>query len=405
MSQRLSSQLGAVLLLALGFGFAGGAAAAPTEAQQSAIRASCQSDYRAHCASVSPGGAAALQCLQQNLASLSPACQSAVNAASGGVTTQGAPAQTAPAEATQPTTTQPTTTQATTTPPASGQPASGEPATPPQPTEAQLTALRSACPRDYGTYCGNVPAGGAAALQCLQQNVASLSPNCKAAVGAISPPPPPAKPTEAQLTAIRAACPRDYGTYCGDVPAGGAPALQCLQKNVASLSPSCKSAVEAVGGGPAPAAAAMAAPAQPTQAQQTAIKSACQHDYRAHCASVPPGGAAALQCLQKNAASLSPSCQKAVAAVGGGAATGMATTTTTAPATAPAAVPPEQQPVIVMSPREEMMVMRQACGPDYQAYCRGVRIMGGAALQCLMANSGRLSGGCKSALAQFERRQ
>jgi len=78
-------------------------------------------------------------------------------------------------------------------------------------------------------------------------------------------------------------------------------------------------------------------------------------------------------------------------------------TTTTAPA-APAAAPPAQ-PVIVMSPREEMMVMRQSCGPDYQAYCPGVRIMGGAALQCLMANSGRLSGGCKSALAQFERRQ
>lgn len=398
MSQRLSSQLGGVLLLALGIGFSGGAAAAPTEAQQSAIRASCQSDYRAHCASVSPGGAAALQCLQQNLASLSPACQSAVSAASGGATTQGAPAQTPPAQGTQPTTTQPTTTQATTTPPASGQPA--------QPTEAQLTALRSACPRDYGTYCGSVPAGGAAALQCLQQNVGSLSPSCKAAVAAISPPPPPAKPTEAQLTAIRAACPRDYGTYCGDVPAGGAPALQCLQTNVASLSPSCKSAVEAVGGGAAPAAATMAAPAapaQPTQAQQNAIKSACQHDYRAHCASVPPGGAAALQCLQKNAASLSASCRKAVAAVGSGAASGMATATTPPPA-APAA-PPAQQPVIVMSPREEMMVMREACGPDYQAYCPGVRIMGGYALQCLMANSGRLSGGCKSALAQFERRQ
>src|SRR6185437_1772825 len=119
---------------------------------------------------------------------------------------------------------------------------------------------------------------------------------------------------------------------------GGAPSLQCLQKNAARLSPSCKSAVEAVGGAAAPAAT-MAAPAQPTQAQQNAIKSACQHDYRAHCASVPPGGAAALQCLQKNAASLSASCRNAVAAVGTGAATGMATTTTTAPATAPAAAP------------------------------------------------------------------
>ena len=97
MSQRLSSQIGAVLLLALGIGFAaGGAGAAPTEAQQSAIRSSCQTDYRAHCASVSPGGAAALQCLQQNLATLSPACQSAVNAASGATT----PAQPAPAQAT-----------------------------------------------------------------------------------------------------------------------------------------------------------------------------------------------------------------------------------------------------------------------------------------------------------------
>ena len=229
MSQRLSPPVAAVLLLALGIG---GAAAAPTAEQQSAIRSACQSDYRAHCASVSPGGAAALQCLQQNLASLSPACQTAVNAASGAA--QGAPAQTPPAQA--------TTTQSTTTQPTSGQPASGQPtgdqatsgqpaATPPQqkPTEAQLTALRSACPRDYGTYCGSVPAGGAAALQCLEKNVGSLSPSCKAAVEAISPPPAPVKPTEAQLTAIRAACPRDYGTYCGDVPAGGAPALQCLQ--------------------------------------------------------------------------------------------------------------------------------------------------------------------------------
>src|SRR5262249_36495392 len=149
---------------------------------------------------------------------------------------------------------------------------------PPQPTEAQLSALRSACPRDYGTYCGDVPAGGAPALQCLEKNVTKLSPSCKSAVEAISPPPPP-KPTEAQLTAIRSACPRDYGTYCGDVPAGGAASLQCLQNNAAKLSPSCKSAVEAVGGGAAPAAvsapAATAAPPQPTQAQQQAIKSAC----------------------------------------------------------------------------------------------------------------------------------
>ena len=53
---------------------------APTDAQRSAIRSECRSDYQAHCASVPPGGAASLQCLQQNMSSLSPSCQTAVRA-------------------------------------------------------------------------------------------------------------------------------------------------------------------------------------------------------------------------------------------------------------------------------------------------------------------------------------
>src|SRR5580693_7640619 len=53
---------------------------APTDAQRSAIRAECRSDYEAHCASVPPGGMASLQCLQKNMSSLSSGCQSAVRA-------------------------------------------------------------------------------------------------------------------------------------------------------------------------------------------------------------------------------------------------------------------------------------------------------------------------------------
>jgi Cysteine rich repeat len=59
--------------------------------------------------------------------------------------------------------------------------------------------------------------------------------------------------------------------------------------------------------------------AQPNQAQASAIRSSCRSDYRSHCASVPTGGPEALQCLQKNVASLSPACQKAVNAVATGA--------------------------------------------------------------------------------------
>src|SRR5580704_11240989 len=53
---------------------------APTDAQRSAIRSQCRSDYEAHCASIPPGGRASLQCLQQNMSSLSPGCQTAVRA-------------------------------------------------------------------------------------------------------------------------------------------------------------------------------------------------------------------------------------------------------------------------------------------------------------------------------------
>src|ERR1700720_2350760 len=53
---------------------------APTDAQRSAIRSECRSDYQAHCASIPPGGAASLQCLQQNMSSLSAGCQGAVRA-------------------------------------------------------------------------------------------------------------------------------------------------------------------------------------------------------------------------------------------------------------------------------------------------------------------------------------
>src|SRR5205814_7594284 len=73
----------------------------------------------------------------------------------------------------------------------------------------------------------------------------------------------------------------------------------------------------------------------PTDAQRNAIRSECRSDYEAHCASVPPGGAASLQCLQKNMSSLSSGCQAAVRAVEPAA----APKAETAPAAAPKAEP------------------------------------------------------------------
>lgn len=64
---------------------------APTDAERAAIKSNCRSDYMAHCSSVPPAGAASLQCPQQNMASLSGACASAVKAVSAPAETKAEP--------------------------------------------------------------------------------------------------------------------------------------------------------------------------------------------------------------------------------------------------------------------------------------------------------------------------
>ncbi|MGY2914905.1 hypothetical protein ACVWYP_000535 [Bradyrhizobium sp. USDA 3262] len=151
-------------------------------------------------------------------------------------------------------------------------------------------------------------------------------------------------PTQAQRDAIKSQCRNDYIAHCSSVPPGGEASLQCLQKNMASLGAGCASAVKAVEAPaaapkadtapaaakteaapaatakPATEAAAPKAAGTPSNAQISAIRSACRSDYPKVCAGVPTGGAPALQCLEKNKGKLSPACEKAVAAAGGGAA-------------------------------------------------------------------------------------
>src|SRR5215470_7119285 len=74
-------------------------------------------------------------------------------------------------------------------------------------------------------------------------------------------------PSQAQINAMRQSCRSDYMAHCSTVPTGGAPALNCLKQNLASLSPACQTAVKAIGSD-SPAAAASATP--PSQAAPAA---------------------------------------------------------------------------------------------------------------------------------------
>ncbi|WP_206601009.1 cysteine rich repeat-containing protein, partial [Brachyspira hyodysenteriae] len=61
-------------------------------------------------------------------------------------------------------------------------------------------------------------------------------------------------------------------------------------------------------------------------------------------------------------------------------------------------------PVIVLRPlrpREELFVLRSACGGDVRAICGAVQPGGGRIVQCLATNAPALSPACKQVLAQF----
>ncbi len=144
---------------------------------------------------------------------------------------------------------------------------------------------------------------------------------------------------------------------------------------------------------------------KPSQAQISAVREACPADYQTYCSNVPTGGSASLACLKQNAQSLSEPCRQAVAAIGSAAPAAQNPRPATAP-TAPATTPPGTaapaapagRTYAPMSPRQEAMLLRRACGMDYRTYCSEVPIGGGRVIECLRENGPSLSRQCRSAL-------
>ncbi len=265
------------------------AGAQVTPEQQAAIKASCRSDFMSKCSGVTPGGKEALQCLQTNVATLSPSCRTAVTA----TLPKPAPAAAAPPPPPAPAATAPAAPPAATTPtiqaakpPAATIPAAKPAAVPapiaparaatppkpvpapqqaavppapaadapPPPTAAQMNAIKTTCRGDFTRNCKGVPPGGPEALACLQRNAAKLSPNCLTSLADIADTAPPAAPTgpvtqrpdaPVVMTAvIGRACLRDLVRRCRDTGAGDGQKIACLQANEASLAPLCKAALK-----------------------------------------------------------------------------------------------------------------------------------------------------------------
>jgi hypothetical protein len=239
------------------------------------------------------------------------------------------------------------------------------------PSEAQREAIKSNCRSDYIAHCSSIPPGGAASLECLQKNMSSLSASCAGAVRAAEAPAAAPKSEKAEEPKTE-------------------PKGETKTETRAEPAPAAKEAK------PEPKAASTAK--KPSQAQVSAIKSNCRSDYPKVCAGVPTGGAPALQCLEKNEARISAACARAVAAVGGDAAPAGG-----APAAAAVAAPAAPTAIVLrpMLPREQLFVLRSACGGDVRTLCGGVPAGGGRIIECLASQAPALSPACKDVLAQF----
>jgi Cysteine rich repeat len=340
-------------------------AQAPTQAERDAIRAACRADFMANCSGVQPGGKDAFACLVRNDAKLSPSCQTAVNAAAPKPAEPAAapnePAPAAPANSE----TAPPATEVERAPP-------GIQVAPAETQNDALKTVQQACTlNDFVAYCSWIAPNNPEILLCLKANAADLSPNCQAAVQSLPAAPPPA-----------AATPTEPAHHA-------APAKKPTEP---------KSPEPARANAPPPAAPA-ATPAAPTAQQKAAIRAACRSDFMSHCSSVQPGGAEALQCLERNEAQLSAACRSAVAAIGGGgggagaaAAPSGAPAATAAPAVAPIG------PMPMLRPREALAIV-QICGVEVRSLCAGVPFGGGRIISCLAANASSLSPSCYGALS------
>jgi hypothetical protein len=237
-----------------------------------------------------------------------------------------------------------------------------------QPSQAQLNALRSSCRGDYMAHCSSVPTGGAPALNCLKQHMSALSSGCQNAVNALSPAP--------AATATPASAPVSS-------PVTTAAPAAVMQAAPAAPPPAAVQPGAAPAGGPNRAQ---------RQAQAATIRRACGADYRVHCAGIPPGGSASIICLKRSARTLSAPCRQALA----GAATVAATPAATP---APVSAPPPMEPApLLVTRREELFILRNACGADYAVYCRGLRPGMGRVAACLHYNRANLSPRCQQAL-------
>jgi len=222
---------------------------------------------------------------------------------------------------------------------------------------------------------------------------AFVSAFCLSLLALLATGPAAAKPTDAQLSAIKANCRSDFMSNCWGTPRGGSEAFQCLKEHMAKLSPGCQQAVKAATPAPAPTPA-VAKPESAAPPPAAAAKpAATETSPSAQEAKAPPAAAPeSAPASPPKAAAVTPA-KPAPAKP--------AKVEAPAAAETPAAAPAETPPIIgFLPPRKKLMVLRN-CHQDLETYCADVPFGEGRNLRCLFSNKAALTPDCQGALARL----
>jgi hypothetical protein len=168
-------------------------AGAETAPAPGGAMSACRADVKALCANAPAGRGGKMQCLVENRAKASPECQAAMTAIEQRSAQRGG-------------------------------------------GKGEKRARFAACQSDIANLCPEAAKGGGRA-QCLKQNEAKLSPECGAAVKQIR------EARQQGAKQAREACKTDVQTLCGSVEKGRGAAMQCLRQNEAKVSPPCAQAL------------------------------------------------------------------------------------------------------------------------------------------------------------------
>ena len=154
---------------------------------------------------------------------------------------------------------------------------------------------RDVCRADVERLCKGVQPGGGRIAQCLKDNEASVSAECKQHMAKMR------EHMQQRAQAFDQACKGDVDQYCKNVQRGQGRVVHCLRDNEAKLSPSCKGEL-----------AKMDEQRRQAHERMRGVAEACKGDAQQYCKDVSPGGGRVARCLKEHEAQLSSTCKSAL---------------------------------------------------------------------------------------------